>query len=396
MAQPSSLQAPVERQTLTSAQAQRALSNPVTLRRGEVQSITLTIPLLSDRNSYLVVRLPDESVRALMSHLGTLPQDQRREFTVEWIMRNQQAVLDQYVRSGGSERRFRYDVVPIQAQPPILSSTPRRVDEQRPPARETVPRREESPHRLVEQRHYYDDGRDRAPQGWRAPRANELPQEVRTRANELQPRNRRGQMPMGDGRIEEYNGRRYLYLACYHTTPAPRHASVSVFVQAEQRAEDRAREPTPVPGPVRAEEPAPVGQMRRRGAQQETPTRQPIPPTLGGGSGTERSPFVVNIPVISRGGERGSEITTQNFFYVIGSDRVYFRLRFTVSEPVPAEEPQSTRLEPLTRAVMSLVRRRIRQQLPDVSPNESSLYRPISGRIREASGNAAVGRYVLP
>jgi hypothetical protein len=104
----------------------------------------------------------------------------------------------------------------------------------------------------------------------------------------------------------------------------------------------------------------------------------------------------VNIPVISRGGERGSEITTQNFFYVIGSDRVYFRLRFVVSEPVPADEPQSTRLEPLTRTVMSLVRRRIRQQLPDVSPNDSSLYGPISGRIREASGNAAVGRYVLP
>jgi hypothetical protein len=57
-------------------------------------------------------------------------------------MRNQEAVLDQYVRSGTRTRRFRYNVVPVQAIPTLAETTPRRVEPSAPPAAATVPRRE--------------------------------------------------------------------------------------------------------------------------------------------------------------------------------------------------------------------------------------------------------------
>lgn len=117
------------------------MAHPVETRRGAVQSITLTVPLLSS-NSYLVVRLPQQAVRDMLEHVRTLPPDQRPGFVREWIMRNQQAVIEQHIRSGGRQRRFRYDVVPVAAV--RLSSTPRRVEGERPPAGGTVPRREET------------------------------------------------------------------------------------------------------------------------------------------------------------------------------------------------------------------------------------------------------------
>ncbi|MFH0885023.1 MAG: hypothetical protein V1861_04895 [Candidatus Micrarchaeota archaeon] len=141
MTQPTALQADVQLRTLRANEAREAISNPVDIRRGEVRTITLTIPLLTDRNSYLVVRLPDQAVQDLLSHVRTLPTNERNNFIREWVMRNQQAVIEQHVRIGGRERRFRYDVVPVQAQPRVSESTPRRVEPQ-PPVSATVPRRE--------------------------------------------------------------------------------------------------------------------------------------------------------------------------------------------------------------------------------------------------------------
>lgn len=143
MTQPTAFQADVNVRTLRAAAAHEALQHPVELRRGEVRSITLTIPLLNDNTSYLVVRLPDNVVQALLTHVRTLPQSERQEFIYNWVMRNQQAVIEQHIRSGGRDRRFRYDVVPIQALPRVTESTPRRVEPPpQPPVSATVPRRE--------------------------------------------------------------------------------------------------------------------------------------------------------------------------------------------------------------------------------------------------------------
>ncbi len=143
MTQPTAFQADVNVRTLRAAAAHEALQHPVELRRGEVRSITLTIPLLNDNTSYLVVRLPDNVVQALLTHVRTLPQNERQEFIYNWVMRNQQAVIEQHIRSGGRDRRFRYDVVPIQALPRVTESTPRRVEPPpQPPVSATVPRRE--------------------------------------------------------------------------------------------------------------------------------------------------------------------------------------------------------------------------------------------------------------
>lgn len=146
MAQPSSLQADVQFRTLRTAQERRILQNPAEVRRGEVRSITIHVPLLSGRNDYLVVRMPDAAVRDLLSQAQALPQEQRTQFIREWVVRNQQAVLEQYIRSGGSERRFRYDVVPARAPAPRVSeATPRRTEERQPapPVSVAVPRREQ-------------------------------------------------------------------------------------------------------------------------------------------------------------------------------------------------------------------------------------------------------------
>ncbi len=151
MTQPQPLQADVQFRTIRANDARQAMANPVVLRRGEVQSITLTIPLLSGPNDYLVVRLPDEAVRGMLTHARTLPPNERTNFIREWIMRNQQAVIEQHVRSGPTTRRFRYDVVPVQAQPRVTEATPRRVEPApQPPPTTAVPRREGPPPAAVQ------------------------------------------------------------------------------------------------------------------------------------------------------------------------------------------------------------------------------------------------------
>src|SRR5512143_3049153 len=150
MAQAAPLQAEVHRTTLTAAAAREQLTHPLeTTRRGEIRSLAITVPLLSERNSYLVVRLPEQMVRDVLSYVGTLPEEQRRDYLAEWIIRNQQAVLSQYVQTGRTQRAFRYNVVPARIEPSVTEAVPRRVEPQPPPVANAVPRREEqSPHRL--------------------------------------------------------------------------------------------------------------------------------------------------------------------------------------------------------------------------------------------------------
>src|SRR5262249_51238366 len=114
---------------------------------------------------------------------------------------------------------------------------------------------------------------------------------------------------MGDGRVEEYNGRRYMYLGCYHTIPAPVHESITVLVpdesvtshsfrptvvapyeqrQPAQITETRTDLPPPVVAPqLRAVEPLPE--------QGSTAPARMANREITGGSGTRRDPFMITI-----------------------------------------------------------------------------------------------------
>jgi hypothetical protein len=261
------------------------MASPVETRRGELRSVTLTIPLLSERNTYLVVRLPNEAVQEAVRQARELPEAERPAFLREWVMRNQQAVIEQYVRSGRSERRFRYDVVPVAATR-VAEATPRRVIEPNP-----TPRVEESPHRQIEQmRRVSPDGTDIVPAGWRRLRQGEqLPPDVRVRANQVHLE----RLTLGDAVVEEFSGTRYLYLKCWHPPDSRntrRHHGVSVFLQAEPRV----IRPTEVQGTREITPPPPVERREipvapRRGERQ----LPPFPSQIKGGNGSAQRPYAV-------------------------------------------------------------------------------------------------------
>ncbi len=114
-------EAEVRMQTLPQSLAQRQMASPVeTSRKGEIRGMTLTVPLLSGRDSYLVVRVPEQSVKDLAAYVLTLPEKDRSEYVRQWVLNNQQAVLEQYVRNGRQEKRFNYDVMPVKSSAGLL------------------------------------------------------------------------------------------------------------------------------------------------------------------------------------------------------------------------------------------------------------------------------------
>jgi hypothetical protein len=236
------------------------------MRRGQLRSVTLTIPLLSERNTYLVVRLPNEIVQDAVRQARELPEAERPAFLRDWVMRNQQAVLEQYVRTGRSERRFRYDVVPVPTR--MGEVTPRRVEP-------------EQAHRMIQEyRQVSRTGQDIVPAGgWRRPREGELPQAIRERANQ----HHLGRIPLGDGVAEEYGGARYFYLKCWHPPDSRnprRHHGISVFV-----ADESVRAVTPPPQEIPSERP-----VRPATEQRQLP---PFPSQIKGGNGSSQRPYEV-------------------------------------------------------------------------------------------------------
>lgn len=398
MAQAAPVQADVQRTTLSASDARRQLENPVVVRRGQVQSVTLTIPLLSERNAYLVVRLPDTVVQDLMRQAREVPEADRPAFVRDWIMRNQQAVLEQFVRANRSERRFRYDVVPVPTR--MGEVTPRRV-EQPPQAERTLE------HRKVEEYHQVSrTGQDIVPAGgWRRPRDGELPQAVRERANQVH----LGSIPMGDGLVEEYNGKRYYYLKCYHPPDArnrQRHHGISVFVQAEQ---PQRAEPARAPAReerARVEERAPAQpqapsqpQARPRTIQpEEVRTRAPFSSRVARGDGSERNPYVVQVPVLVPGrSDANTELATRDFSFTQTdqdtgrSRRTYLRLSFVVARPTAATEPQSTKLMDLASEVAGTISRKM--GLDSASALRGSIMTVI--RDSRSSNADTLGPYIL-
>lgn len=132
------------------AQVEVARQRPdslVDVRGGEVRGITIAVPLTEERK-WLVARMPESAVQALLAQATALPESQRSSFINDWIRRNQEAVYDAYLQfteSGGSGRRFTYAVVlpespSAQAAAGPLAAIPRTVQ-----VPETIPARTETP-----------------------------------------------------------------------------------------------------------------------------------------------------------------------------------------------------------------------------------------------------------
>lgn len=219
---------------LPDATAIEQINRPLDIKNGEIEGITLTMPT-STPGSYLVVRLPDEVVDEMVNYYKSLLPSMRAGFLDDWISKNQEKALEEYL--GGAGNSFSFDAVPARPNPYLSHATPRRAS--RPS--ETSDQYAAPGHKLIGQIHVWEpsDGPleywlGKIPPGWRAPADdNELPYEVRVRANFFQPKYEAGKIPLGDARIEEFNGRRYLYLACKHTIPQPIHDSVTVLVQSQ-------------------------------------------------------------------------------------------------------------------------------------------------------------------
>lgn len=123
MAQPAPLQASVEKTVLTSQKAAQSL-NPFELnRRGEISAVTFSVPVFSEKNTYLVVRLPQSVAQELIRAVNDKPADQREQFIREWVTQNQVAIYSQYLSS--KAKRFSYEVVPVASAK--LAATPRKV-----------------------------------------------------------------------------------------------------------------------------------------------------------------------------------------------------------------------------------------------------------------------------
>jgi hypothetical protein len=130
MAPPEPLQVYVEKTTLTGNRAAPYLNPIETNRKGEATGVVFAVPLFSERNAFLVVRLPQSVAQDLARAVSDKPEAERSQFIRDWVKQNQLAIYDQYISSGGKSRRFRYDVIPVKA--PVLSATPVRTPAQKP------------------------------------------------------------------------------------------------------------------------------------------------------------------------------------------------------------------------------------------------------------------------
>jgi hypothetical protein len=137
-----------EVKTLLPREAERVMSNAVIVLAGQVRAITLVVPLM-EKDKYLVVKLPDQTVKDLIRSASTQSKEKRQAFITDFIAKNQQAMVAQHIRTG-EPSRFTFKVIGLdQAATPMAPIvTPRRVEAQKPqpvkvpqPQPTVVPRR---------------------------------------------------------------------------------------------------------------------------------------------------------------------------------------------------------------------------------------------------------------
>ncbi|VVC04756.1 Uncharacterised protein [Candidatus Bilamarchaeum dharawalense] len=101
----------VEYVTLPTTQAAKMFSPNVEFVGKELRSITLTLPLLNPSDSYLIIRLPHESLKEMTQYIKTLPKNQQISFVYDWLMRNQNVALEKYQKN--KAKQFTYDIIPL-------------------------------------------------------------------------------------------------------------------------------------------------------------------------------------------------------------------------------------------------------------------------------------------
>lgn len=124
----------VEVQSLSVAEAVRQMASPVTLRNGRIRSLIISVPLIEQRNRYLVLQVPQSIITALNDHLLSLPGGGRGRYMRRWHHRNQMAMLEAYTGSGVAGRagrqRFDFHILPLSAVR-VAGTTPVRTETRR-------------------------------------------------------------------------------------------------------------------------------------------------------------------------------------------------------------------------------------------------------------------------
>jgi len=121
-----------------------AFQNPIkTNMRGEITEIVLSVPVFFEKNTFLMVHIPKNVVQDLVKSAAALPESERPQFIRDWIKKNQQAVYDKYVASGGKTTHFDYEAAPIAA--PTILPKPKRVE----PPPTVFPTSQEPPKRTM-------------------------------------------------------------------------------------------------------------------------------------------------------------------------------------------------------------------------------------------------------
>ncbi|MFN7990653.1 MAG: hypothetical protein U0R44_00690 [Candidatus Micrarchaeia archaeon] len=186
---------PVEVRTLTESAANRLVGNSIDMRDGELRGMTLVVPSLRSKDTYLVAVLPQKIIAELSRRIARFPPSERKRFLTGWVDRNRSAIYESHMANPAA-RSFSYQVSETDLLPPSTLS-------------DRVPSRTATP-------------------VWE--RRRDIPDEARIRANRYYlPLLNQGRILVGDRFIEEIGGRRYLFLIEPHDDPPPRHPGVSVL-----------------------------------------------------------------------------------------------------------------------------------------------------------------------
>jgi hypothetical protein len=84
----------------------------VNIVAGKIKSITLALPVVREKDTYLMIRLPEQTLTELLEKSKLVPKPQRKQFIQNWLMKNQQVALDYYMKSGAKD--FTYDSISVQ------------------------------------------------------------------------------------------------------------------------------------------------------------------------------------------------------------------------------------------------------------------------------------------
>lgn len=111
-------------ETLGESVARRHLIKPAKVKGGKVTGITIMVPLLSKKDSYLVLKLPTAEVDELLKHVSTLPKGERAGVVRDWVIKNQELMLKEYIKSG-RKQAFSFNLASIVPTP---DKKPEKVD----------------------------------------------------------------------------------------------------------------------------------------------------------------------------------------------------------------------------------------------------------------------------